>query len=340
MKRLIIFALISVLNIVIGTSRAFALGECGLSCCIAGVSTSGVTLAPNLGLSVQYENSYMETIKDGKDRVSPNEVIDNNWMMGNSYSVPTEMVMEKLSIIAAYPATERFQLLAIVPYVRNNMEMRNKNAMGMIMEMEMDTIEGLGDITVLGLYTAYTDAPIRPSERLTLGIGVKTPTGKNDEEENGKLVHAMMQPGTGSWDPLFMANYMRAYYPLVFQANLLYHVSTKGDEGYEFGDQLSADLIARYQAANYINLGLELNGIHAGKDKDHDGKYSRPATSMVDNTDNTGLTSVFLSPYLQMKIPKTGGSAELKYQHPVYQDVNGHQQVTDRRILTSISWAF
>jgi hypothetical protein len=133
---------------------------------------------------------------------------------------------------------------------------------------------------------------------------------------------------------------MRAYYPLVVQVNLFYHLSTEGDEGYEFGDQLTFDLIARYQVAPFVNLGIELNGIHTAKDTDHDGKFSMPLTSMLDNTENTGLDSIFLTPSVQVKIPRTVGSAELKFQVPVYQDVNGFQQVLDWRVLANVSWAF
>ena len=343
MKRYFLIALCGLLfSLASGyNSTVFAFGECGLSCCISGAATSGVTLAEHIGLSLQYEYSHMENIKDGSSDISPDEVINNKWMMGVSYSVPTKMTMQKLSLIAAYPATERFQILGIIPYIKNDMDMRMKSSMGMTMNHRMDTVSGIGDITLMGFYTAYTDAPVRPSKRLTLGAGLKTPTGKNSERTStGSLVHAMMQHGTGSWDPLFLVNYMRAYYPLILQANMFYHLTTEGDEGYEVGDQLSLDLIARYQAANYVNIGLELNGIHSAEDEDHDGKFSKPATSMVDNTDNTGLDSIFLTPGVQIKIPGTGGSADLKYQVPLYQKVNGIQQVTDWKVLTSITWNF
>src|SRR3989304_2969845 len=326
MKRYFLIALCGLLfSLASGyKSTVFAVGECGLSCCIGGAATSGVTLAEHIGLSLQYEYSQMETIKDGNSNISPDEVINNNWMMGGSYSVPTKMTMQKMSLVAAYPATEKFQVLGILPYIKNDMVMRMKNSMGMTMNHTMDTVDGIGDITLIGLYTAYTDAPVRPTKRLTLGAGLKTPTGKNNERTS-----------TGS-----LVNYMRAYYPLILQANMFYHLTTEGDEGYEVGDQLSLDLIARYQAANYVNIGLELNGIHSAEDEDHDGNFSKPATSMVDNTDNTGLDSIFLTPGVQIKIPGTGGSADLKYQVPVYQKVNGIQQVTDWKVLTSVTWNF
>jgi len=332
---------IATLLLMVPVPPALALGECGLSCCLAGTATSGVTLAQNFGIAVQYENSDMETILHGTDEVTPTQVIDTFWTPGKSYSVPTKMTMEKLSVIGALSLNARWQLLGVVPYVRNDMDMLMKNAMGMTMSMTMDTIDGLGDVTVLGMYTAHTDAPVRPTTRTTLGIGLKTPTGKNNTRSaSGNLVHAMMQAGTGSWDPIFMANYMRAFYPFVLQVNAFYHLSTEGDEGYEFGDQIGVDLITRYQVASYVNLGLDLNAINAGQDIDHDGKYSRPATSMVDNPANTGLTSVFLTPAAQFKIPNTGGNFELRYQVPIFQDVRGYQQVVDERILATLAWNF
>ena len=331
---------------------AFAMGECGLSCCVAGAASSGITLAPNLGISIQYENSQMKTLKNGKSEVSPGEVLNavsSTWpampMTTKRFSIPVDMTMQKYTLTVARPVTERLRLLAIVPYVENDMKMRTitRSTMGMdmTMDMTMDTVRGLGDATLMALYDAYTDSFVRSGQRLTLGLGIKTPTGRNDEKtQNGSLVHAMMQPGSGSWDALFMANYMKAYYPLVLQANLLYHLTTEGDMGYEFGDQTSLDLIARYQALDYVNLGLELNGIYAGKDTDHDGRYSRPETSLVDNTDNTGIKSVFVSPGIQVKIPGTGGNFGLKLQIPIYQSANGTQQVLDMRTLASLAWNF
>lgn len=322
--------------------RAYALGECGLSCCLAGAAGGGVALAENFGISLVYENAWMETIREGTGEVSPDDAIARNKQAGKSYKVPLNMRMQKVSLVGAFPVNERLTLLALVPYVINDMEMRNMSAMGMVMDMRMDTVSGLGDATVLGLYTLYTDAPIRPSQRLTAGFGLKAPTGRSDETTaSGSPVHAMMQTGSGSWDPVFMVNYMRGFYPLVLQATLFYQLTTEGVNGYEFGDRFTYDLSARYQAGNFLNLGVEVNGIHAAKDRDHDGRFSVNAdTSLADNPEYTGLTSIFITPLVQAKLPGTGGSAELKYQIPVYQDVNGFQQVVDWRALATVTWVF
>lgn len=368
-------AITVLLFLVVTNKILYAHGECCLSRSIAEATISGVTLAPNFGLSLQYEYTNMETIREGSHSISPDSVLDNvaaEWPEmpedGKSFSVPTRMIMQKYTLLGTYAVTDRIQLLATVPYVINDMDMRmvtrgtggihhhapqlvrqaypgplarDETENDMRMDMKMDTVEGLGDITLMGLYTLYTDKPDLPTKKITLGLGVKTPTGKNDEEfDSGGLVHAAMQPGTGSWDPLFLVNYMHAFYPVIFQANLLYHMTTEGDEGYEFGDKISLDLIVRYQITNYVNPGLELNGLYAGQDTDHDGKYSRPDESLLDNTDNTGITSLSVSPSLQIKIPKTGGSVDLKFQKPIYQHARGIQQVVDWRAMASIVWAF
>lgn len=325
--------------------KSLAIGECGLACCIAGATGSGATLAKNFGLTLSHEYTHMETIRHDSGDVGLQEAIDRNMGSSMSYSIPTEMIMQKYTLVGVLPVTERLSFLVAVPYVINDMDMRMAMDMGMMgimySDMEMETIGGFGDVSVMALYTLYTDAPVRPTQRLTVGAGVKTATGSSDEKTaSGRMVHAMMQPGSGSWDALFLVNYMKAFYPVVLQANLFYQMTTEGREGYEFGDQISFDLSAAYQAFGFLNAGVAVNALHTWENDDNDGKYSRPTTSMVDNTDNTGLDSVLVSPFVQVKVPGSGLSAEVKYQAPLYQNVNGYQQVLDWRVVSSLTFAF
>ncbi len=325
-----------------GAQPAFARGECGESCGLAGAEISGINLAPHVGMSLQYEYTTMDTLREGRDKVSPDAVIARNQLTGSSYSVPLTMDMRRISMLAAWSASDRWQVMGVVPYVRNDMTMRMKSSMGMVMDRAMDRVEGLGDASLLGLYTLYADMELRPTRKITLGAGLKLPTGKNDvTTSSGSLVHAMMQPGSGSWDPIFMLNALRAWYPLVLQGSLYYQWTTEGDQGYEFGNQFACNLVARYKVAKFVNVGLELNGLATGKDTDHDGKYSRPATSMLDNTRNTGLVSVFATPHVQVLFLGTAGCGmELRTQFPVYQNADGFQAVVDWRVLVSMTWTF
>lgn len=334
----------------------FALGECGLACSLSGSTISEVTFGDKFGLSLQYVYTKMETIRDGDSRIGSNTLLDkvtSEWPDmpegSKSFSIPTRMIMQKYTFTGSYAATDQLEFLVSVPYLINDMDMKmrmrhqmdGEQFMDMDMKMEMDTVEGLGDISIMGLYTLRENEIDHPAERLMVGFGLKTPTGKNDENtDSGNRVHAMMQLGTGSWDPLFLINYMRELSPFVLQGNLLYQITTEGDEGYEFGDQISLDISARYPVNKYISPGLELNGLHTGSDKDHDNNFSRPETSLFDNTDNTGITAFYVTPLVNIKIPKTGCSTDLKFQYPLYQHVRGIQQVVDWRIMASVVWNF
>lgn len=320
--------------------EAFAAGECGLSCCIAGASSSGVTLASRFGISLQYEYAYMKPLREGSTEVTSGYVLDKKFAEGASeYKVPAEMIMQKYSFIGSYPVTSSFMLIGIVPYVINDMTMRHRMGSS-VMNMKMDTVSGMGDASLFAYYTIYQDEPVRPTLRFSGALGIKTPTGKNDEKDkDNQLYHAMMQAGTGSWDPLFMLNGMIFLDPVWLQANIFYQLATKGDSGYEFGDQLSADITARYQLFKYANIGFEVNSVYTGMDKDHDGRFSTE-DDLLSDTSNTGLFGIYITPGVQVKIPNTGGSLEIKYQQPVYQKVNGTQQVVDWRVYASLTWNF
>ena len=117
-------------------------------------------------------------------------------------------------------------------------------------------------------------------------------------------------------------------------------MSTEGKDGYEFGDQFAWDVTARYGVLTYFNLGLGLNGISSTQDKDHKGVFARPMMSMLDTPAYSGLHSYLATLALQVKIPNTAGSAEIKVQLPVYQSVGGYQQVLENRLLASTTWVF
>jgi len=341
MKSISSFIALSVF-IFLFSGLADAGGECPMHSTMATAATSDGKLA----LQAQYEYTFMRTLREGSSSVTPDEVLDEKMSDPTTmkYSVPTEMVMRKYTFTANYAPMEKLQFMLAVPYAVNDMDMRMAMRMGMMVTKSnstMNTVEGLGDVSLMGIYNLYSDAPVKPTKSISIGLGIKMPTGKNDERSSsGGLIHASMQPGSGSWDPMLLVNAVHYMKPVSFQFNGMYHLTTKGDEGYEFGDMIGADITARYRVIDSVNLGLGLNFIHTAKDKDHDNKYSKPATSLIDNTENTGITAFYLSPEIQLKFLNTGGSLSLRFQKPIYQHVNGIQQVVDWRVVTSLMWTF
>lgn len=325
--------------LVLAVPSAFAGGEC---CTRGSLAVAG---APESvwSLELQYDYSSMKTFREGTKSVTPDEVLDDRLMHGAmSYSVPTKMVMQKYLLAANYRAADSLHITATIPYLLNDMDMRKVTGggMGMPMNMTMDRVQGLGDATLGVLYTLLAPVSRAAGWDAAIGLGLKLPTGKNDVRSgSGGMVHAMMQPGSGSWDPIFSVQGGLAAGKLALRFNGAYHLATRGDEGYQSGNMIGVDAVARYLAASAVRIGLGLSLLNTGKDTDHDGNYTS-STSMIDNTDNTGLIALYLTPEVQIAIPGTGGSFSLAFQQPIYQKVNGTQQVMDWRVLASIGWAF
>ncbi len=313
-----------------------AASECGLSCCIA-AGVEGVGSSTGVTLSLQYDSMDMKTIKQGTTELTPAQARLADGGMPDA--VPTKMVMQKYAVNVSYRHDENNAFVLTVPYLINDMDMLNPAGM----PMTMDTISGMGDVSLVYLHDLYKDSDFRTRQRFSVGVGVKAPTGnsKSRNATTGRLIHMMMQAGTGSWDGLFLANGTLAFgehddggAQWLLSPSLIYHMTTKNDLGYKVGNRLNYDLSARYRITSEFNVKLDLNGVISNRDStdgtiDSSGlvAYQNPM-SIIDKVQNTGLHSIFVSPGFQWVVtPKFIVSGE--YRVPVYQKANGVQQVTD-----------
>lgn len=344
-----------------GTSHQAAASECGLSCCIA-AGVDGVGSAKGFTITTQYDSMDMKTIKQGTSKISPDQVIQNNLAArpnGSMYTVPTKMTMQKISLNMAYRMDENNAFVLTVPYIINDMNMR----MGMKMmgnvtfsDMTMATISGLGDLSLIYMRDVYKDAEMRTRQRFSIGAGIKAPTGKyKARNSSGNLVHMMMQAGTGAWDGILLANGTLGFGShddggalWLLSPSVMYQFNTRNDLGYKVGDRLNYDLSARYRVSSAFNVKLDLNGVWAGSDSTDGTKdpakpamvaYQNPMMSLIDNVNNTGINSLFVSPGVQWVVtPSFIVSGE--YRIPVYQNATGIQQVTDNWFFLRASVRF
>ncbi len=330
-------------------SSAAQAAECGLSCCIA-AGVEGVGSATGLSVSTQYEWMKMKTILQGTVKRSPQQAIAANLAgrpMMAMHAVPTQMIMQKFSVNASWRFTENDALVLTVPWIINDMDMlMGMNTMTGIRytPMRMDTIRGLGDISLMYLRDLWKDADIRTRYRLTVGAGLKAPTGKDDHRNRkGELVHMMMQTGTGSWDALLYAGGTLAFGEhadggarWLVLPSVTWQINGRNKLGYKLGNRIDYTLSTRYRLTSAFNLKLDLDGVHTGHDST-DGTldpatglvaYQNPAMSMPDNVANTGVDSLFGALGFQwIAAPSVILSGE--YRLPIRQRANGIQQVTD-----------
>jgi hypothetical protein len=194
----------------------------------------------------------------------------------------------------------------------------------------------------MGLYRLHTNRELRPTDVLTLGLGVKTPTGSfTEKSQDGSFVHAHMQPGTGSWDPLFSVIYTSMIGQFLLQTDATYQFTTRNRQGYEFGDSLAVNLIGKYALIKELNMGAGLTYLRVGRAQDNHARYYDPLTdsSLMDDPANTGGQSIWVSPSLQV-FPVQNLSIDAKLQFPLWEQVNGIQLVSRYRFLAGISFNF
>lgn len=128
------------------------------------------------------------------------------------------------------PVFKNFQISVLVPYHFNNRTPSTGR----------QAIDGLGDITALGLYTVYQTHKDSTMfvHTLQAGGGVKAPTGKYNSANNGS-VNPSFQLGTGSWDYLLAAEYVVKHKKWGLNTMLNYTFKTENEENYQFGNQFN-----------------------------------------------------------------------------------------------------
>lgn len=340
MKRLLIILFIICINAVL-PQYAFPAGLCcqlssGVQESILGVASPEPR---KFSLQLSYSFTLMDKLKEGTTKKSMWEVIDK----GKFMTIPTRMEMTKYTLTAAYSFSPRFSAFVTIPYLRNTMDMVMVTDMGdlgmNVMKETMEPVQDLGDMTVMGLYRIYTNTDILPTDSITLGAGIKTPTGDSTERSSsGRFVHAHMQPGTGSWDPIFSLIYTKMANPFLFQTDVTYQIATRNSNGYKFGDSLAANLSGKYAVSSFFNITAGLTYLHLNRASDGEGKYT-DLTSVMDTPANTGGDSIWLSPGIQV-LPLKNSMIDLKVQFPIWERVNGTQLVSSYRILVGVSYSF
>jgi hypothetical protein len=339
--------MILILSISIMPSSTFGASLCcqlssGVQESLAGVAAPG---DGDITLQFTYSLSRMDKFKEGSANRSLDEAKAYVKPDGTTYtSLPISMDMIKYTMTAGYGFSPGLKAFVSVPYHRNTMDMTSFTVMMTPpwMDMTMQPQSGVGDITAMALYRLYTNRDIRPSEVLTLGAGVKTPTGSFTETTaGGNLVHAHMQPGTGSWDPLLSLLYTKLLDQFLLQGDITYQYTTRNRKGYEFGDSVALNMTGKYALVKEFSIAAGIRYLHTAKASDRNGRYYDPVanSSLMDDPANTGGDSIWFSPEMQV-FPMKDLSAEVKVQLPLWERVNGIQLVSRYRLLAGVSYHF
>jgi len=293
------------------------------TCC-----SGGVPLSNNLGLPIEesgiwqfglnFDYNNLNTLNAGSTKLDDNsrKRITNSVLLSSAYSI-----------------TDRFALEALLSWVnqtRTITQFGNEN---------FTETAGLGDAVLLAKY-AFPEA-LGVKSAISLGLGAKAPLGKSDlTNEDGFLLTADLQPGSGAWDALGWLSLSKAFDfrpSATFSGNFVYRSTgvnnsyLNNTSTYEFGNVFQANVgyTDQFLLFNTVfNPGLIFKYRNASIDK---------INSI--NLPNTGGEWVFIRPELSINII-TNLLVTLRLELPVYSYVVGTQLTPTTRFTAGVYFKF
>ena len=278
-------------------------------------------------LGLNYENIRMDKLQIGTGLAS----------IGNIplpvHHEELETINQRTVISADYGVSSRLSFSLLSPYVvREHSHLEDGT-------LEHWSFSGLGDVMVHGTYVVSQsmdpDVPY-----LAVTAGIKLPTGAtNKANAEGEEAEVTIQPGSGSYDGVlslssrYIAGTLKsldgAYTTIPITASLSARLNGRGKDDYRVGNELVGSLSSSFALDPRLALQLQVNTRYQGHGD-------------MGTTDEfrayTGGTWVFLTPGMSSEIIASFNFF-LFIQIPLYQNVNGVQQVSSTSLQTGISYS-
>ncbi len=127
-----------------------------------------------------------------------------------------------------------FSIFASIPIVHNSRTIEGE---------KYSDVWGFGDPVLMPKFRVLnTKNEDKPNHRITLASGVKFPLGSVTKQYNGIEQDLDMQPGSGSWDVLFSAEYLFVVNQFGMNSSISYKLNTENKYGYGYGDNIFSQL--------------------------------------------------------------------------------------------------
>lgn len=188
-------------------------------CDACGCSASG----GSMGFSSMLNNNFVGLRYFNQSYTSRNGIFANSPWIDENFNT--------IQAWARIPVTEKIQISALIPYHLHERELTAGT----------EDISGLGDVTIMGLYTLYetkSDSAVF-THKVNVGAGIKIPTGKFTEANNLGTINQSFQLGTGSWDYSVVSEYVINRKDLGLNTTLNYILKTENSKNYQYGDQFN-----------------------------------------------------------------------------------------------------
>lgn len=220
--------------------NAFKMNPLAILCDACGCSASG----GSMGFSSMLDNNFVGLRYLRQSYTSKDGIFDNSPWIDENFNT--------LQAWTRIPITSKIQISGVLPYHFNERQWSTKT----------ETISGLGDITLIGLYSIYETKKDSTTftHKLNAGIGVKIPTGKFDAANNLGVVNQSFQLGSGSWDYQLVTEYVLKKKKLGLNSMLNYVFKSENDKKYQYGNQFNyaSTLFYLFESKNETTIAPQL----------------------------------------------------------------------------------
>ncbi len=291
------------------------------ACCSAGTPILGsletsTARKSALQVSLSYDFNNLQTVLEGSQKIDD----DTRQRLSNSLLLET-----------TYGIFDRFSVTGLITYI-NQQRIINSS----IGEENSLSSTGFGDALLLLKYEVISQT-IVDQMQLAFGAGPKIPTGASDLTQNGILLPADMQPGSGSWDFVLWGYFSDGYMPLLplnIYAVVSYKINSSNDRfnnseaGYKFGNEFVSSIGAGFRTDSFFDYSFSI-------------RFRATTQDQFDNEDvpNTGGIWLYAVPGLNLRITNyltTRISAQL----PLYRYLEGTQLTTSYSMTASIFYNY
>ena len=290
------------------------------ACCSGGVPLGG---SLGLGTAEQKSVQFLIThdINSIKDLVAVDQLLEDDTRNRQTNSLLLEM---------NYGISDRFSIAAVVPYIT---QIRTINGFEGV--QEVTRTQGLGDLVFLLKYRV-TPIENKLNHTWVVGAGPKFPTGKTDfTNNNGLILQADMQPGSGSLDGFLWSFYQKSglFLPSLSLVNVVTfrksgkNTSYNETQTYEFGDEFQ------------FNLGLNYNVFTVRWPVDFFvfGRYRSQTEDLIDGNTfpSTGGKWIYIIPGINVAF-HPDMALRMTTDIPVYWKLDGTQLTTSSKFTLSL----
>jgi hypothetical protein len=271
-------------------------------------------------------------------------------------------------VVPTYNFSERFGVSLNIPVVYRSFkrtELRYYPNAPSQLRVDEGNVLGLGDLALVGRWTAWQKAEMEYSVFFNILAGVKFPTGDTDRIEDevnqaelyetlfpphppghvGPPLHqdplghsisgvhqADISPGSGSFDGIFGATLNARWRRVFFNTQVQYYLRTEGESGYEMGDELmiSGGPGGYLMVQKTSTLSLQAVAV-----------YDTLARSELlgRKSNSTGMTAWYLGPLVAFTLGEHF-SANAGFDWPLHITSNGYQNVPNYRVHGGFSFRF